>query len=121
MHFFSAGGAGRIRTRRRPTWLELSAHRCGPDMHSGLGLSALERYRDFTCADKAVFIDKVRSLAAVGIDDLAILFDDIRGDVPDLAAREAEIEHTALVHARDPRVHVPDLLLRRPHARCRVR
>jgi hyaluronoglucosaminidase len=38
------------------------------------------------------------------VDDLAILFDDTRGDVPDLAAREADIVHTALAHTRASRV-----------------
>ena len=73
-------------------------------MRFGLGLSPYELYRDFSGADKTTFIDKVRSLDAIGIDDLAILFDDTRGDVPDLAAREAEIVHTALAHTHAGRV-----------------
>lgn len=83
---------------------DLSAHcpwprfavRCGPDPY--------ELYRDFSGPDRAAFIDKVRSLEAIGFDDLAILFDDTRGDVPDLAAREAGIVHTALEHTRSSRV-----------------
>lgn len=34
---------------------------------------------------------RVRDLDAIGIDDLVILFDDLRGDVPALAERQAEI------------------------------
>ena len=69
-----------------------------------MGLSPYELYRDFSGPDKADFVAKVRSLDEIGIDDLAILFDDTRGDVPDLAAREAEIVHTALAHTRASRV-----------------
>ena len=53
---------------------------------------------------RAAFIAKVRSLDAIGIDDLAILFDDTRGDMPELAAREAEIVHAAMANTRADRV-----------------
>ena len=82
----------------------LSAHARALGLRFGVGLSPYELYRDFSGADKAAFIDKLRSLDAIGIDDLAILFDDTRGDVPDLAAREAEIVHTALARTRASRV-----------------
>ncbi|MBN8492837.1 MAG: beta-N-acetylglucosaminidase domain-containing protein, partial [Burkholderiales bacterium] len=74
---------------------DLSAHCRGLGMRFGVGLSPYELYRDFSGDAKRVFVDKVRSLDAIGIDDLAILFDDTRGDVPDLAARESEIVHAA--------------------------
>ena len=48
--------------------------------------------------------DTGTALDEIGIDDLAILFDDTRGDVPDLAAREAEIVHAALDVTRASRV-----------------
>ncbi len=83
---------------------DLSAHCRGLGLRFGVGLSPYELYRDFSGPDRAAFIDKVRSLEAIGFDDLAILFDDTRGDVPDLAAREAEIVHTALEHTRSSRV-----------------
>lgn len=83
---------------------ELSAHCRRLGLRFGVGLSPYELYRGFGGPDKAAFIDKVRSLDAIGIDDLAILFDDTRGDVPDLAAREAEIVHHALQNTRAGRV-----------------
>ncbi len=83
---------------------ELSAHCRSLGLRFGLGLSPYELYRDFSAPAKAAFIDKVRLLDAIGIDDLAILFDDTRGDVPDLAAREAEIVHTAMANTRASRV-----------------
>ena len=82
----------------------LSAHCRGLGIRFGVGLSPYELYRGFDGPGKAAFIDKVRSLDAIGIDDLAILFDDTRGDVPDLAAREAEIVHCALAHTRASRL-----------------
>jgi hyaluronoglucosaminidase len=69
-----------------------------------VGLSPYELYRDFSGPAKSAFVAKVRSLDEIGIDDLAILFDDTRGDVPDLAAHEAEIVHTARASTRASRV-----------------
>jgi hypothetical protein len=53
-------------------------------------------YRDFSGAAKVDFLAMLPALDEIGIDDLAILFHDTRGDVPDIAAREAEIVRTAL-------------------------
>jgi hypothetical protein len=75
---------------------DLSAHCKRLGVRFGVGLSPYEMYRDFSGAAKVDFLAKIRALDEIGIDDLAILFDDTRGDVPDLAAREAEIVHTAL-------------------------
>jgi hypothetical protein len=83
---------------------DLAAHCRGLGMRFGLGLSPYELYRDFGGEARRAFINKVRSLDAIGIDDLAILFDDTRGDVPDLAAREAEIVHAARANTRASRV-----------------
>jgi len=83
---------------------DLSAHCVSLGMRFGVGLSPYELYRDFSGTGRADFVAKVRALDDLGIDDLAILFDDTRGDVPDLAAREAEIVHTALANTRASRV-----------------
>src|SRR6516162_11776972 len=84
--------------------VDLAAHCRSIGVRFGVGLSPYELYRDFSATGKAAFLAKVRALGAVGIDDLAILFDDTRGDVPDLAAREAEIVHTALANTRASRL-----------------
>jgi len=76
----------------------------GLGLRFGIGLSPYELYRDFDGDARRAFIDKVRALDTLGIDDLAILFDDTRGDVPGLAAREAEIVHTAQENTRASRV-----------------
>jgi hyaluronoglucosaminidase len=83
---------------------DLSAHCRSLGMRFGIGLSPYELYREDTGAARADFLTKLRALDEIGIDDLAILFDDTRGDVPDLAAREAEIVHAALAATRASRV-----------------
>jgi hyaluronoglucosaminidase len=83
---------------------DLSAHCRALGVRFGVGLSPYELFLDFAGPAKADFIAKVRALDAVGLDDLAILFDDMRGDVPDLAAREAEIVHAAMAQTRATRV-----------------
>jgi hypothetical protein len=70
----------------------------------GVGLSPYELYRDFSGQARRDFVAKVRSLDAIGIDELAILFDDTRGDLPDLAALEAEIVHAAQANTGASRV-----------------
>lgn len=83
---------------------ELAAHCRSLGMRFGVGLSPFELYRDYSGAAKAGFLAKVRALDEIGLDDLAILFDDTRGDVPDLAAKEADIVHAAMAATRATRV-----------------
>jgi hypothetical protein len=98
----------RWRERHPPTALaelaDLSTHCRGLGLRFGVGLSPYELYRDFSAPAKTAFVAKIRALDSIGIDDLAILFDDTRGDVPALAAREAEIVHAALANTRASRV-----------------
>jgi hypothetical protein len=83
---------------------DLASHCRGLGLRFGVGLSPYELYRDFSGAARQDLIAKLAELDAIGIDDLAILFDDTRGDLPELAAREAEIVHTALANTRASRV-----------------
>ena len=83
---------------------DLSAHCRSLGVRFGIGLSPYELYRDFSGAAKADFLAKIRALDDIGLDELAILFDDTRGDMPDLAAREADIVHTAMTLTRATRV-----------------
>ncbi len=57
----------------------------------GVGLSPFELHLDFEGPWREAMAAKIAALDACGIEDLAILFDDMRGDIPDLAARQAEI------------------------------
>lgn len=70
-----------------------SAHCRSLGVRFGVGLSPYELYRDFGAAAKADLARKLAELDAIGIDDLGILFDDMRGDLPDLAQSQAEILH----------------------------
>ena len=57
----------------------------------GVGLSPYEVYRDFNDDARAALRARIAALDTLGIDDLAILFDDMRGDIADLADRQATI------------------------------
>ncbi len=61
----------------------------------GVGLSPYEAWTHFDAAARASLKAKIADLDALGLDALCILFDDMRGDVPDLARRQIEIAHEA--------------------------
>jgi hyaluronoglucosaminidase len=83
---------------------ELAAHCRSVGVRFGVGLSPYELFKDFSGAARSDFIAKVRALDALGLDDLAILFDDMRGDLPELAARQADIVHCAMAETRATRI-----------------
>ena len=72
----------------------------------GVGLSPYEVYREFGAAAQDALAAKLAQLDALGLDDLAILFDDMRGDLPDLAANQIEIVHWIAARTRAKRVIV---------------
>jgi hyaluronoglucosaminidase len=57
----------------------------------GVGLSPYELHTAFDERARTALRTKLESFRDIGIDDLGILFDDMRGDLPDLAARQIEI------------------------------
>lgn len=59
----------------------------------GIGLSPYEVFADFNDVAREALTRKLRFFDALGIDDLALLFDDMRGDSPELAARQVEVAH----------------------------
>ncbi|HEX4302582.1 MAG TPA: beta-N-acetylglucosaminidase domain-containing protein [Rhizomicrobium sp.] len=59
----------------------------------GVGLSPYELYRDFHAEAQADLARKLAEFDSWGVEDLAILFDDMRGDLPNLAATQADILH----------------------------
>ena len=80
--------------------LQMLAARCRETgVRFGVGLSPFEAYRNFGAAEKNALSRKLSFFAALGVDDLAILFDDMKGDVPDLAARQIEMVHWIAAHA----------------------
>jgi len=70
-----------------------SARCAGADVRFGVGLSPFELYRSFDATAKADLARKLEALDALGVRDLAILFDDMRGDVDGLARDQIAILH----------------------------
>jgi hypothetical protein len=72
--------------------LSATSERCRAlGVRFGVGLSPFEIYRSFDAATKADLARKLAELDAIGVDDLAVLFDDMRGDLPGLARSQIEI------------------------------
>lgn len=66
----------------------------------GIGLSPFELYRDYSAAARTQLRVKLAEIDRLQPDILCVLFDDMRGDLPDLAALQANIVHDI---ARDTR------------------
>jgi len=74
--------------------LRMFAARCRElGVRFGVGLSPFEIYRDFGRDARAALVRKLAFLADIGVDDLAILFDDMKGDIPGLAESQVDIMH----------------------------
>ena len=71
----------------------LAAHCREVGVRFGIGLSPYELYRAFDTAAQTALAGKLAQLSELGLDMLAILFDDMRGDLPDLAHTQARILH----------------------------
>ena len=61
----------------------------------GVGLSPSRIHLDFNNEAKELLALKLAFFDELGVDDVALLFDDMRGDLPDLAQRQIEIVHWA--------------------------
>ena len=72
---------------------QLAAHCRDLGVRFGVGLSPFEIYRDFGTEARAALGRKLDELDDLGVQDLGILFDDMRGDLPGLAATQVEILH----------------------------
>lgn len=59
----------------------------------GVGLSPYELFRGFDGPAKDLLAAKLAQLDSLGIADLGVFFDDMKGDLPELAARQVEIVH----------------------------
>jgi hypothetical protein len=63
--------------------------RCG--VQCGVGLSPYEAYRNYDARARASLREKVRALNDLSLDILCVLFDDMRGDLPNLAETQIRI------------------------------
>ena len=83
----------------------LSAQVRDAGMRFGLALTPVGASHPWDADTRADLARRVADLDAIGIDDLVILFDDLRGDMPDLAARQAEIVNACAAQSRATRVY----------------
>ncbi len=81
-----------------------AAHCRSHAMRFGIGLSPYGAHHQFDDEARAALKAKIAHLDGIGIDDLVILFDDMRGDVPDLANRQADIVSFAADHSKASRM-----------------
>jgi hypothetical protein len=72
----------------------------------GVGLSPYELFLDFDTAAKDALAAKLGQLDSLGLADLGVFFDDMRGDLDDLAARQVEIIDWIAARTRAGRVIV---------------
>lgn len=63
----------------------------GQGVRFGVGLSPFEIFNNFNEQAQAALADKLAFLDSIGVQELAILFDDMHSDIPNLAAKQAEI------------------------------
>ena len=85
---------------------ELAASCRAAGVRFGVGLSPYELHLDFDRESRVRLEEKLTLLDELGIDDLAILFDDMRGDVPTLAERQIEVVQHAAGRTRASRIMV---------------
>ncbi len=69
-------------------------------MRFGVGLTPYGAQLDFSAETKQMLATKLDMFNTVKIDDLVILFDDTRGDIDNLAEKQAEIVAFCLDHSR---------------------
>lgn len=82
----------------------IAAHCKAHGVRFGVGLSPYELYRDFSGEAKTALAEKLALFDSVGVEMLAICFDDMRGDLPDLAQTQADILHWIGDHTKAPRL-----------------
>jgi hyaluronoglucosaminidase len=78
----------------------LAAHCKSSGVRFGVGLSPFEIYRSFDADAERDLSRKLAWLEAIGAEIIAILFDDMRGDLPGLAKTQARILHWVAERAK---------------------
>ncbi|RIV82169.1 hyaluronidase [Aurantiacibacter xanthus] len=83
----------------------LSAEVRASGMRFGMALTPVGSTHPFDDGAREDLKRRVAELDAIGIDDLCVLFDDLRGDMPDLAARQADVVNFCADLTRATRVY----------------
>jgi hyaluronoglucosaminidase len=74
------------------------------NLHFGVGLSPYEAYRDYGDGTRRALQEKVRALNSLSLDMLCVLFDDMRGDLPNLAETQIRILQDIRAVATAPQI-----------------
>jgi hypothetical protein len=88
-------------------------------MGFGVGLSPYEAYRDFGEETRAALARRIAFFDSLGCTELAILFDDMKGDQPDLADVQVRMAHFVAERTKArrlivcPTVYTDDAMLQR--------
>jgi hyaluronoglucosaminidase len=85
---------------------DLAQHCRDAGVRFGIGLSPYEIYLDFGESARAALQQKLDFFDALGVQDLAVLFDDMRGDSPELAELQVQIVHWVAERASADRIFV---------------
>jgi hyaluronoglucosaminidase len=85
---------------------KLAGHCRALGVRFGIGVSPTNIHIDFGDEVKRTLATKLEAFDALGIQDVALLFDDMRGDVPGLADRQAEVVAWASERTRADRMFV---------------
>ena len=72
---------------------DFAAHCATIGVRFGVGLSPYEIYRDFGPDARDALAAKLAQLDSMGVQDLGVLFDDMRGDLPGIADNQIRIVH----------------------------
>ena len=113
-YLYCPKGDARLRGEWQQLWPEplfrqlqsLSASYRGQGLQFGVGLSPMELYRNYGAAEQEQLRRKLDYLDGLEAPLLAILFDDMPGDLDSLAARQAEIVHDVYRWCPDQRILV---------------
>ena len=84
----------------------LASHCRVAGVRFGIGLSPYELFNNFDESARSALTSKLAFFDEVGIEDLAILFDDMRGDIPNLARTQVEIVDWSRERSKATRVIV---------------
>ncbi len=82
----------------------LVTHYQGQGIDFGLGLSPFEIYKNYNAEAKQSLQDKIKRLNKLGVNILCLLFDDMRGDQPDLAKMQIRITQDVLAQTTAKKV-----------------
>jgi hypothetical protein len=85
--------------------IRLSAECRSVGMRFGMAITPVGSTHPFDAETRADLVRRIAALDAIGIDDLAVLFDDLRGDMPELAQRQAEVVNFCAGLTRATRVY----------------